>query len=92
MIENLGNRLKRLKMRSWRRGMKEVDLMLGPFADGHLDSMSIAEVDAYEALLAEMDQDILAWATGAADAPDSHADQIKKIVDFLEAGGASTLN
>lgn len=62
-------RLKRLKMRSWRRGMKEMDLILGPFADGPMTALSDAELDAYERLLDENDQDLYLWVTGARDAP-----------------------
>ena len=42
-------RLRRLKIRSWRRGTKEMDLILGPFADAELGGLSVAELDALEA-------------------------------------------
>ena len=51
-------RLRRLRMRSWRRGMKEMDLILGHFSDDELAGLSGAELDAYEALLSENDQDL----------------------------------
>lgn len=56
-------RLKRLRMRSWRRGTKEMDLILGPFADSELPGLTAAELDLYEALLAENDQDLYPWIT-----------------------------
>ncbi len=59
-------RLKRLAMRSWRRGTKEMDLILGPYADAHLAAMEGATLDLYEALLHENDQDLYPWITGAA--------------------------
>ncbi|MCV2868187.1 succinate dehydrogenase assembly factor 2 [Defluviimonas sp. WL0002] len=62
-------RLKRLAMRSWRRGTKEMDLILGPYADAHLASMQADALELYERLLAENDQDIYPWMTGVADAP-----------------------
>jgi antitoxin CptB len=65
-------RLKMLRMRSWRRGMKEMDLILGPYADAHLDSLSAQELDAYDALLAENDQDLYLWVTGARTPPAEH--------------------
>ena len=37
-------RLKRLRIRSWRRGMKEMDLLLGPFSDGPIAALSHAEL------------------------------------------------
>ncbi|MEO0913281.1 MAG: succinate dehydrogenase assembly factor 2, partial [Pseudomonadota bacterium] len=47
------HRLKRLRLRSWRRGIKEMDLILGRFADAELAALSAEELDAYEALIAE---------------------------------------
>ncbi len=62
-------RLKKLRMRSWRRGMKEMDLILGPYADSALHGFDEAELDAYERLLGENDQDLYLWVTGAQPAP-----------------------
>ena len=56
-------RLKRLKMRSWRRGIKEMDIILGAFADDRLASLSPRDLDLYEALLSENDHDLYAWVT-----------------------------
>lgn len=53
--------LKRLRMRSWRRGTKEMDLILGPFADSELTSLSENELRRYDALLDENDQDLYPW-------------------------------
>lgn len=63
MIELAETRLRRLKLRSWRRGMKEMDLILGHFADGPLASLDGPDLDAYEAVLAENDQDLYLWVT-----------------------------
>lgn len=62
-------RRKMLRMRSWRRGMKEMDLILGPYADAHLDAMSTAEMEDYDRLLSENDQDLYLWVTGAQPCP-----------------------
>lgn len=61
--ETPDNRLKRLHMRSWRRGMKEMDLILGRFADDCLGALPAEDLDAYERLLAENDQDLYLWVT-----------------------------
>lgn len=61
--ETAENRLRRLRMRSWRRGMKEMDLILGHFADGALSGLGDDELALYEALLAENDQDLYLWVT-----------------------------
>lgn len=64
MTETPEVRLRRLKMRSWRRGMKEMDLILGHFADGPLAGLTASELDDYEAVLNENDQDLYRWITG----------------------------
>jgi len=60
---------KRLKFRSWHRGTREMDLLLGRFADRHLDSFDVAQLDAYAALLEESDPDIYDWVCGRSMAP-----------------------
>ena len=65
-------RLKRLKIRAWRRGTREMDLILGPFADGPLQSLEDGELDAFEALLEENDQDLYAWVARTAPCPAQH--------------------
>lgn len=62
-------RAKRLKFRSWHRGWKETDLILGQFADEKLQSLTPAEIDEYEALLEEDDDVIWAWIVGKSEAP-----------------------
>ena len=61
---------KRLKFRSWHRGTREMDLLLGRFADRHLDSFDVGLLDAYAALLEESDPDIYDWVCGRSEAPD----------------------
>ncbi len=68
MAETAEARLKRMHMRSWRRGTKEMDLILGPFADARLHSLDEAALATYDALLAENDQDLIRWMM-AQDAP-----------------------
>lgn len=63
MTESDEIRLRRLTMRSWRRGMKEMDLILGHFAETELAGLSGDEAAAYEVLLSENDQDLYLWIT-----------------------------
>ena len=72
-------RIKRLHMRSMRRGTKEMDLILMRFAAARLEDMDDAALDAYDALLTENDQDLYQWVSGQADAPDIHAPLIASI-------------
>jgi len=62
-------RLKKLRFRAWRRGFREADLILGPFADKHVSNFSPAELDWFEALLEQPDQDLYAWIIGTAPTP-----------------------
>jgi antitoxin CptB len=64
-----GARLRRLRMRAWRRGTREMDLVLGPFADARLEAMDAAALDAFEALLEEDDHDLWLWISGQAAPP-----------------------
>lgn len=70
MSESHEHRLKRLKMRSMRRGIKEMDIILVRFSDAHLDAMDDAALTLYDSLLSENDQDLYQWVTGQAEAPE----------------------
>ncbi|MDB5659164.1 MAG: hypothetical protein JWS10_1779 [Cypionkella sp.] len=69
MSETQEARLKRMAMRSWRRGMKEMDLILGPYADAHLAEMDEDRLVIFDRLLEENDQDLLPWVLGQNVAP-----------------------
>ena len=51
MGEDLGKRRKRLAFRAWHRGMKELDLLIGGFADVYLGDLDEQQLDSFEALL-----------------------------------------
>lgn len=70
MAETAEARLKRMRMRSWRRGTKEMDLVLGPFADLRLADMDAVRLEEYDRLLEENDQDLMNWLIGLAEPPD----------------------
>lgn len=65
-------RHRRLRIRCWRRGTKEMDLILGSFSDQRLPELSDEELSAFEALLDENDNDLYLWVSGALAAPDRH--------------------
>jgi antitoxin CptB len=85
MMETAEARLKRMKMRSWRRGTKEMDLVLGPWADVHLDGLDPARLEVFESLLAENDQDLMAWIFGQAEPPTPIAGLLAEISDFARS-------
>jgi antitoxin CptB len=65
-------RRRRALFRSWHRGMRETDLLMGRFADAEIANLSAAELDDYEVLLEAQDRDILTWLTGEAEIPSSY--------------------
>ena len=78
-------RLRRLRMRSARRGMREMDLILGPFADATLQALSLEEIDAYETVLSENDQDLYKWICGRDKVPTAHEAIVGRVKTFLAA-------
>jgi antitoxin CptB len=69
---NLDPRRRRILMRAWRRGMREMDYIMGGFADAHLPTLDESELDQFEALLGPPDRDVLMWLTGEAPTPDEY--------------------
>ena len=84
MTETAEARLKRMTMRSWRRGTKEMDLILGPWAEAHLAGLDAAGLALYDRLLAENDQDLMAWILGQAAPPPALAPLLARITAFAE--------
>lgn len=84
------NRAKRLSMRSWRRGTKEMDLILGPFSDDLLGTLDESEILLYETLLGENDQDLYKWITGQPGEPveiSGMLDRIRAYISKREKAG-----
>jgi antitoxin CptB len=62
-------RVNRARFRAWRRGFREADLILGPFADSRAADMDPQQLDRFESLLAQPDHDLYAWILEQATAP-----------------------
>ena len=82
MAETREARLKRMKMRSWRRGTKEMDLILGPYADARLPELDADTLELYDQLLEENDQDLYPWVSGAQPCPPQYLDLLSEIGQF----------
>ena len=67
--EGLDARRRRLLFRSWHRGIREMDFILGGFADHSIGSLTDAELHQYEHLLEVQDADLLSWVTGTSPIP-----------------------
>lgn len=62
-------RRKRLHYRAWHRGSREMDLLLGRFADRNLATMRGTELDAFERIIETPDPDLLSLLTGRSSPP-----------------------
>ena len=90
-MEELKIKRKRLKMRSMRRGTKEMDLILKNFADLNLNLMSELELENFENLLLENDQDLYQWSTGQVEPKKEFVELIQNIKNFISnSGGLSS--
>ena len=85
MTETAEARLKRMRMRAWRRGTKEMDLVMGPYADARLAAMDAPALEAFDALLLENDQDLMQWVLGQVPAPARHAALVADLAAFARA-------
>ncbi len=84
MLEDLrAHRLGRLRYRSWHRGTREMDLLLGPFADRYLAELDEAGLDGYERLLEFPDPQLFAWLTGRTEVPsDADSPALRRVMDY----------
>jgi len=82
--EPRAHRVKRLAMRSMRRGIKEMDIILSAYADAELDGMTDERLALYDSLLSENDQDLYAWVTGQVPAPARYETLIGEIAQVFQ--------
>ena len=80
MDEAVEIRRKRLLYQSGHRGTKESDLLLGAFAQAHLPGFDPAQLERYETLLDESDNDLFDWMTGRAVPP---AEKMSDVLGLL---------
>ena len=76
-------RLKRLQMRSMRRGIKEMALIVSRYAQAKLAVFDAVSLDCYEDLLNENDQDLYQWVSGQAPSPPRISEMIEDIQAFI---------
>jgi len=81
MTEDRETMIKRLRMRSMRRGIKEMDLILQAFADVNLAGFTDDALVLYDQLLSENDHDIYGWVGGQFAVPEEYLDLVSQIAD-----------
>jgi antitoxin CptB len=83
--DGLDDRRKRLLFRCWHRGTREMDLILGRFADAEIASLTDAELSDLEFLIEVPDPDLYAALTGAIPPAAEHAGPLfERIKSFRE--------
>jgi len=81
--DGLDPRRRKLLFRSWHRGMREMDLIMGRFADFALAELSETDLADFERLIELPDRDLLAWVTGEAAVPqDVDSVVFRRMCDF----------
>ena len=86
---DLDPRRRRALVRAWRRGTREMDLVLGGFADAYIDVLSDSEMAAFEALLSAPDTILFQWVTGEAPVPETYDTALfRRIRAFMGAKDA----
>ena len=63
-MTDLDTRRRRLRFRAWHRGTREMDLLMGRFADSELGALPEAEISDLELLMEAPDRDVFSWLTG----------------------------
>ncbi|WP_020178771.1 succinate dehydrogenase assembly factor 2 [Methylopila sp. M107] len=84
--EGLDPERRRALYRSWRRGTREMDLLLGRFANAEIERFTPAEFADFEALIEELDRDLFDWIAGKADTPAEFDTEVfRRLKAFHEA-------
>lgn len=86
----MDERRRKLLFRAWRRGIRELDLIFGTFADTHLEKLSDSELDDFERLMHAPDLELYSWIIGTTDTPaeyEGHVlDQLKQFKYLAQPG------
>jgi antitoxin CptB len=86
--EGLDLRRRKLLYHAWHRGMREMDLIMGRFADATLEQLTEAELAEFEQLIDVPDRELLAWVTGEAAAPARYDTPLfRRLREFHLGGG-----
>lgn len=83
-MENQELRKKKILYRSWYRGNKEADKILGFYVRSYINELSESEISELETLLEEQDNDLYNWISGAKPIPEDlkNNSMMKKIIEY----------
>jgi antitoxin CptB len=87
--QGLDVRRRKLLFRAWRRGVREMDLIVGRFADAAIDKFDEAELDDFERLIEAPNAELYAWVTGGRNIPANYDTTVlRQLIDFHSTAGA----
>ena len=87
----LDERRRRLLFRAWRRGVREMDLIVGRFADAAIDQFDTAELDQFERLIEVPNAELYAWIVGNEAIPAPQDTPIlRRLIAFHNRAGAAS--
>ncbi len=84
---DLDPRRRKILFRSWHRGTREMDLIMGRFADVHIGDFSEAELDDFERLIEVPDRDLFAWVTDKSETPGNYDTSVFRALKTFHAEG-----
>ena len=88
--DGLSERRRKLLFRSWHRGIREMDLIMGGFADASIAAMADADLDELERLLDVPDQEIYSWITGDQAVPAQYDNAFfRRVLAFSKRDGSA---
>ncbi|MPZ58687.1 MAG: succinate dehydrogenase assembly factor 2 [Rhizobiales bacterium] len=86
--DGLDEQRRRILFRSWHRGMREMDLIMGAFADAMIARLSAAELDDFERLMHAPDPELYVWIAGEVAPPAPYdCPLLHRLRDFHKQGG-----
>ncbi len=74
--DGLEPRRKKALYHAWHRGTKEMDILLGEFADAHIATLPLADLIDLEILMDETDRDLFSWIIGSEPTPEVRQTQV----------------
>ena len=85
--DGLEPRRKRLLFRSWHRGTREMDLLMGRFADAKVGVFDDADIEVFEALIEVPDRDLFAWIVKREAVPSNYDTAVFRQLQSFHTGG-----
>jgi antitoxin CptB len=88
--DGLDERRRKLLFRAWRRGVREMDLIVGRFADAHIGALDRRALDDFERLIEVPNAELYAWVSGSEAVPQAHDSAVlRQLIAFHQRAKAA---